>query len=308
MINEEVIWSQKYRPHSIEETILPVNLKVLFKNILEQKSIPNLLFTGNPGTGKTTVAMIMCEELSADYLMINGSLEGNIDTLRTKITSFASTMSFSGGRKYVIIDEADFLTLATMPALRNFMETYSSNCGFILTCNYPHKLMPALHSRDAIIEFKIPKEERVKIAASFFKRVLEILEKENVLYDKKVVAEVINKYFPDFRKTLNELQKYSISGSIDSGILTNEIDIQDLIKFIKQKNYTECRRWISENMDDANDLFKSFYKTSLIYLSPQSIPALVLLIGKYQYQAVFAVDQEINVMAFIAEILLEDIL
>jgi DNA polymerase III delta prime subunit len=309
MNNDEIIWSERYRPHSIEETILPTELKTLFQNFVKQRSIPNLLLVGGPGTGKTTVARAMCEELESDYLLINGSLEGNIDTLRTKITDFASTVSFSGGRKYVIIDEADWLTIATQPALRNFMEKYSSNCSFILTCNYPNKLIKELHSRDATIEFKTSKAERSKIAACFFKRVVEILKKENVTYDKAVIAEIINKYFPDFRKTLNELQKYAASGTIDTGILAtlHGINIHDLIKAIKKKSYMECRKWIAENMESSNDLFRSFYDTSGDYLSPNSIPALVLLLGKYQYQSFFVADQELNAMAFIAELLIEGI-
>jgi replication factor C small subunit len=310
MINEEVVWCERYRPHTVEDTILPLELKTLFKNFVKQKTIPNLLFSGGPGMGKTTIARAMCEELRCDYIVINGSLEGNIDTLRNKIASFASTVSFSGGRKYVIIDEADGLTVATQPALRHFMEKYSSNAGFILTCNYPNKLIKELHSRDATIEFKIPKVECSKIAASFFKRILEILEKENVTYDKEVIAEIINKHFPDFRKTLNELQKYSVSGIIDTGILSSlhGIDIHDLIKFIKQKNYTECRKWIAENFDgNSADLFRKFYDTSMGYLSPSSIPALILLIGKSQYYSAMVADQEINVMAFIAELMIEEI-
>ena len=309
MINEEIVWASKYRPHSVEETILPNDLKRLFGNMVNNKTIPNLLLVGGPGIGKTTIAIAMCNELHCDYLIINGSLEGNIDTLRNKIADFASTVSFSGGRKYVIIDEADGLTIATQPALRHFMEKYSANCGFILTCNYPNKLIKELHSRDATIDFNIPKEERVKIASLFFKRVIAILDNENIIYDKKVVAELINKHFPDFRKILNELQKYAVSGSIDTGILAtlHGIDIHDLIKFIKQKNFTECRKWVSENMGSSADLFRSFYDNSSGYLTPSSIPALILLLGKYQYQSFFVNDQELNVMAFISELLIEGI-
>jgi len=309
MNNYEVIWSEKYRPHTIEETILPSELKNLFQNFIKNKSIPNLLLVGGPGMGKTTVAKALCEELGCDYLLINGSLEGNIDTLRSKIADFASTVSFSGGRKYVIIDEADWLTVATQPALRNFMEKYSSNAGFILTCNYPNKLLKELHSRDATIEFVIPKEERTWIGTYFFRRVMEILEKENVTYSKDIVAKIVWKHFPDFRKTLNELQKYSASGSIDTGILAtlHGIDIHDLVKIIKNKNYTECRKWISENMESSSDLFTSFYFNSEKFLPPSSIPALISLLGKYQFQSAFVPDQELNVMAFIAELLIEGI-
>ena len=221
-MREDFLWVEKYRPKTVEDTILPVDLKRTFQNFVDQGNIPNLILAGSAGVGKTTIARAMLEQLGCDYIVINGSMNGNIDTLRNEILSFASSMSFSGGRKYVILDEADYLNAnSTQPALRNFMEEFSKNCGFILTCNFRNRIIDPLHSRCSVIDFKIGKADMAKLAAQFFKRVITILDSENVKYEQQVVAEVINKHFPDWRRVLNELQRYSATGAIDTGLLTN---------------------------------------------------------------------------------------
>lgn len=305
---EEFLWVEKYRPKTIEETILPEELKNTFQQFVDQKNIPNLILAGSAGVGKTTIARAMLEEIGADYIIINGSMNGGIDTLRNEIQNFASTVSFTFSRKYVILDEADYLTNSTQPALRNFMEEFSKNCGFILTCNFKNRIIEPLHSRCSVIDFKIPKSAMPKLAGQFFKRVIKILETENVTFDKAVVAEVINKHFPDWRRVLNELQRYSANGSIDSGILGNlqETSIKGLVDFIKDKNYTEMRKWVKMNVDiDQTTLFRKFYDSAKEYMTNDSIPALILILSKYQYQAAFAADAEINIMAFLTELMIE---
>jgi len=308
-MNEQFLWCEKYRPTTIEDTILPCDLKATFQQFVDQRNIPNLILAGGAGVGKTTVARAMLEQLGCDYIVINGSMNGNIDTLRNEILNFASSVSLSGGRKYVILDEADYLNAnSTQPALRNFMEEFSSNCGFILTCNFVNRIIQPLHSRCSVIEFKVTKKIIAKLATQFFKRVKFILETEKVEYDPKVVAEIINKHFPDCRRILNELQRYSATGKIDTGILINiqEISIKSLIDLIKEKNLTEVRKWAVENLDsNVNDLFRKLYDTSSEYLKPNEIPAFILLISKYQYQSAFVADQEINLMAFFSEVMLE---
>ena len=252
----------------------------------------------------------MCEQLDCDYIVVNGSKDGNIDTLRNLIMNFASAISFSGRRKCVILDEADYINPnSTQPALRNFMEEFSSNCAFILTANYPNRIIKELHSRCAVVEFKIPKSEIPRLASQFFKRTLLILDKENIPYDKAVVAEVVNRFFPDLRRVLNELQRYSALGKIDTGILAslNATQVDALIEFVKNKNFTESRRWVAENIDSTANFFRELYDTSSKFVKPQFVPALVMLIGKYQYQAAFVADQEVNIMAFIAELMLEGV-
>jgi len=305
---EEFLWVEKYRPKTIEETILPDDLKTTFQQFVDQKNIPNLILAGSAGVGKTTIARAMLEEIGADYIIINGSMNGGIDTLRNEIQHFASTVSFTFSRKYVILDEADYLTNNTQPALRNFMEEFSKNCGFILTCNFKNRIIDPLHSRCSVIDFKIPKSAMPKLAGQFFKRTIKILETENVTFDKAVVAEVINKHFPDWRRVLNELQRYSANGTIDSGILGNlqETSIKGLVDFIKDKNYTEMRKWVKMNIDiDQTTLFRKFYDSSKEYMTNDSIPALILILSKYQYQAAFAADAEINIMAFLTELMIE---
>jgi DNA polymerase III delta prime subunit len=309
MIRDDFLWVEKYRPRSIDSAILPSTLKTTFQQFVDQKNIPNLLLTGRAGIGKTTVARAMLEELQCDYIIINGSMNGNIDTLRSEIKDFASSISFSGGRKYVILDEADYLNPnSTQPALRNFMEEYSRNCGFILTCNFKNKIIEPLHSRCSVIEFKIDKEDKPKMASLFYKRVCNILEQEGVNYDQKAVIEVITKFFPDWRRVLNELQRYSATGKIDSGILVNfsEENLKGLVELLKAKNFTEVRRWVAENNDiDQAVFFRKLYDTASQYLKPNSIPQLVITLADYQYKAAFVADHEINILACLTEIMAE---
>ena len=310
-MNEEFLWVEKYRPKTIEDTILPVDLKVTFQQFVDQQNIPNLILSGSAGVGKTTVARAMLEQLGCDYIVINGSMNGNIDTLRNEILNFASSVSLSGGRKYVILDEADYLNAnSTQPALRNFMEEFSRNCGFILTCNFKNRIIEPLHSRCSVVDFKISKKDMAKLAMQFMKRVNFILNTENVKYESAVVAEVIQKHFPDWRRVLNELQRYSGTGSIDSGILANmqETSIRELINFMKDKNFTEVRKWVKNNLDtDVNILYNQFYDSVGQYFQPKDIPMLVSLIAKYQYQNAFAANSEINFAAFLAEIMIEQL-
>ena len=309
MIRDDFLWVEKYRPRSIDIAILPSTLKTTFQQFVDQKNIPNLLLTGRAGIGKTTVARAMLEELQCDYIIINGSMNGNIDTLRSEIKDFASSISFSGGRKYVILDEADYLNPnSTQPALRNFMEEYSRNCGFILTCNFKNKIIEPLHSRCSVIEFKIDKEDKPKMASLFYKRVCNILDQESVQYDQKAVIEVITKFFPDWRRVLNELQRYSATGKIDSGILVNfsEENLKGLVELLKAKNFTEVRRWVAENNDiDQAVFFRKLYDTASQYLKPNSIPQLVITLADYQYKAAFVADHEINILACLTEIMAE---
>lgn len=308
-MREDFLWSEKYRPRSIDDAVLATDLTTTFKQFVADKDVPNLLLTGKAGVGKTTAAIAMLNELGADFYMINGSLHGNIDTLRNEIMSYASAVSLTGGRKYVILDEADYLNPnSTQPALRNFMESFSKNCGFILTCNYKNRIIPELHSRCSVIEFKIPSAERPKLAAKFFKRVIDLLKKESVEHDPKVVAAVVEKHFPDFRRTLNELQRYAATGKIDSGILANVADtsIKDLVTSLKQKEFSTMRKWVGENGDvDAATLFRKFYDTASEFLKPSSVPQLVLIVADYQYKQAFVADQEINLVAFLTEVMVE---
>ena len=309
MIKDEFLWVEKYRPQTVADTILPVELKTTFQQFVDQKNIPNLILSGTAGVGKTTIARAMLEQLECDYIIINGSLNGNIDTLRNEIQNFASTISFTGGRKYVILDEADYLNPnSTQPALRNFMEEFSRNCGFILTCNFKNRIIEPLHSRCSVIDFKISKKDMVKLASQFMKRVEIILTKESVTYDKAVIAEIIQKYFPDWRRVLNELQRYSATGSIDSGILANiqQTSIKELIDFMKNKNYEEVRKWAKNNIDtDINVLYNEFYDMASTYFAKQSVPFVILKIAEYQYKNAFAANPEINFVAFLTEVMIE---
>jgi len=309
MEHAEFLWVEKYRPRKIEDCILTPELKSTFSSFVEKGEIPNLLLTGSSGVGKTTVARAMLDEIDADYIIVNGSMNGNIDTLRTEIMQFASTISFRGSRKYVILDEADYLNAnSTQPALRNFMEEFSSNCGFILTCNFVNRIIEPLHSRCSVINFSVNKQELPQLAARFFKRVVNILNAENVEFDKQVVAELINKHVPDWRRVLNELQRYSHNGKIDSGIFVNIGDesFKTLIGYLKAKNFTEMRKWVAENSDsDSTALFRKLYDSAYLHVKPNSIPQLVLILADYQYKDAFVADKEINIVAAMTQIMVD---
>jgi len=309
-MREDFLWVEKYRPRTIADTVLPESLKSVFQRFVDEGSVPNMLLTGRAGVGKTTVARALLEQLGADYIVINSSMHGNIDTLRTDILNFASTVSFSGGRKYVILDEADYLNPnSTQPALRNFMEQYSKNCGFILTCNFKNKLIEPLWSRCSVVEFSIPKEEKPKLAVQFYRRVVDILSREQVEFEPKAVAGLIEKHFPDWRRCLNELQRYAATGKIDVGMLSNLQDdsIKQLCGYLREKHFTSVRKWVGENSDiDVPVFFRKLYDTAFETMdSPSSVAQLVLILAKYQYQAAFVVDQEINLAACMTEIMIE---
>ena len=308
-MREDFLWVEKYRPNSVAETILPNELKRAFQEFVNQDNIPNLLLSGGAGVGKTTIAKAMLNEMGCTYITINGSMNGNIDTLRTEIKNFASTVSLSGGRKYVILDEADYLNpQSTQPALRNFMEEFSKNCGFILTCNFKNRIIAPLHSRCSVVDFTIPKSEVTEMAAEFYKRCKEILKMENVKFDNQVLAEVIKKYFPDNRRILNELQRYGTGGQIDVGILSSvgDVSISDLVKSLRDKEFTNMRKWVATNIhNDVSTIFRKIYDSASDFLQPQSIPQLVTIIADYQYKSAFVVDQEINLVACLTEIMVE---
>ena len=304
MAKENFLWCEKYRPKSIDECILPESLKNIFTTLRDKGELINLLLSGSAGTGKTTVARALCEELGCDYIMINGSDEGrSIDVLRDKIKKFVSTVSTSDKPKVVIIDEADYLGLAVQPALRNFIEEFSSNARFILTCNYKHKIIQPLHSRCSVIDFSVGKNDFASIAGQVAKRCINILDAENVSYAKEAVLEVVKHFFPDNRRTINELQRYAqISGNIDSGIISvvNTSKVRNLIDFIRAGDFKSCRQWIADN-PDPDSLFAELYDGINEYVDPGSIPSLILIIGEYQHRAAFAANQEINLAAFIVE-------
>ena len=306
----ENLWVEKYRPRKIEDCILTNELKETFKQFLNQKEIPNLLLSGTAGTGKTTVARALCEELGVDYIMINGSDEGrHIDTLRNNIKNFASTVSLTetAGHKVVIIDEADYMNPESVqPALRAFIEIFYKNCRFIFTCNFKHKILPALHSRCTVIDFAVTNGEKNKSYSDFHKRLQYILNEEKIGFDPKVLAELIQKYYPDFRRTINELQRYSVRGKIDSGILFSltEADTKQLIAILKEKRFNDMRKWVIQNLDkEPSALFSNVYEILYKYLQPQSIPQAVLVIAGYQYKAAFVADQEINMVACLTEVM-----
>ena len=306
-MRDDFLFVEKYRPQSVADTILPDDLKKNFQQFVDQENIPNLILSGGPGVGKTTVAKAMLEELRCDYIVINGSMNGNIDTLRNEIQQFASSVSLQGGRKYVILDEADYLNPnSTQPALRNFMEEYSKNCGFILTCNFKNRIIEPLHSRCSVIDFTLQKDDKVRLAAEMFKRACFILSKENIEFDKKVVAEVVKKHFPDNRRVLNELQKYGSCGTIDTGILQNvqDVSIENLTNALKDKNFTEVRKWVAQNSDaDSSEIFRVIYDAASEFLTSSSVPQLVLILADYQYKAAFVADPEINMTACLTEIM-----
>ena len=306
-MSEQYLWVEAYRPKTIDECILPQQLKDLFNQYVETGELPNFLFHGTAGVGKTTVARALCNEIGADVIFINGSDESGIDVLRTKIKSFASTVSLTDAKKVVIIDEADYLNPnSTQPALRSFIEEFASNCRFIFTCNFKNRIIEPLHSRCAVVDFKITGKEKMEIAALFFKRALKILDERGIEYDRKVVAELVQKHFPDYRRVLNELQRYSVSGKIDSGIFVNvgAESYKSLFKLMAEKNFSEVRKWVGLNVDgDCSRTFRELYDGGSSMLQTRSIPQMILIIADYQYKAAFVSDQEINMMACLTEIM-----
>lgn len=307
-MENHMLWVEKYRPKKVEECILPESIKKTFQEYVNRKEIPNLLLSGTAGVGKTTIAKALCEEVGCDYIIINGSDESGIDVLRNKIKNYASSVSLTGGRKVVILDEADYLNPnSTQPALRGAIEEFASNCSFIFTCNFKNRIIDPIHSRCAVVDFKV-NGQKAKLAAQFFKRVEWILDQEGITYKKDVVAAVITKHFPDARRILNELQRYSASGTIDEGILASVTDLQfaDLIKALKVKDFTSARKWVTNNLDnDPTRIFRSIYDGLQEHLKPDSVPQLVVHLAKYQYQAAFVADSEINLTACLTEIMVD---
>ncbi len=306
-MSNEYLWVEKYRPQTIDDTILPKKLKQTFQKIVEGGELPNMLFTGTAGLGKTTVAKALCNLLNCDYILINGSEEGNIDTLRTKIKQFASSVSLSGDYKVVILDEADYLNpQSTQPALRGFIEEFSNNCRFILTCNFKNRIIEPLHSRCGVYEFNTSKKDMVELCQSFMVRCQTILIKEDIKYDDKVLAELIMKFAPDWRRVLNELQRYSVNGTIDSGVLNivSDKNYNELFSYLKNKDFKKMRSWVVSNIDtDAAAIFRAIYDRMSEKVAPQSIPQLVLILGDYQYKNAFVADHELNVVACLTEVM-----
>jgi DNA polymerase III delta prime subunit len=302
---DQFLWVERYRPRKLDDCILPDDQLKTFREFVATGEIPNMLLCGSAGVGKTTIARAICEELGCDYIIINGSEESGIDVLRTKIREFASSVSFGGKTKVVILDEADYLNPnSTQPALRAFIEEFANNCRFIFTCNFKNRIIAPLHSRTAVIEFKLTKADRPKMAGRFMKRLSDILATENVTFDEKVVAEVLKKHFPDYRRVLNELQRYSVSGTIDEGILVNvqEVNMKELVSSLKSKDFKKMRNWVVDNIDnDPNLIFRKIYDTILDEVKYPS--QLVLLLADYQYKAAFAANPEINLVACLAEIM-----
>ena len=306
-MSNDFLWVEKYRPKTVDECVLPKDLKTIFSNIIKTGEIPNMLFSGTAGVGKTTVAKAICNELNLDHIMINGSDERNIETLRGKIKSFASTVSLQGGYKVVILDEADYLNpQSTQPALRAFIEEFSNNCRFIMTCNFKNRIIEPIHSRCSVYEFNIAAKEKPAIAGGFLKRLEFVLQQEEVEYQTEVLANLIMKFFPDWRRVLNECQRYAISGSIDSGILVSLSDenINTLVQHLKDKNFTEMRKWVANNMDvESRVIYRKIYDSMLDILKPDSVPQIVLILAQYQYYDSFVADHELNVVACMTEIM-----
>ena len=306
---DEFLWVEKYRPQSIEDCILPAQLKDTFKEMVQDGESQNLLLSGGPGCGKTTVARALANDLGSEYILINCSEDGNIDTLRTKIRNFASTVALTDAKKMVVLDEFDYSNpQSTQPALRGFIEEFSKNCRFVLTCNYKNRIIEPLHSRCTVVDFKIPGKEKPTLALKILGRIQDILNQENVEFDKEVVVKLIMKHFPDIRRILNELQRYSTSGKIDVGILSNlaDVSVKELAGFMKNKEFSSVRGWVVENLDnDQTTIFRKIYDSLYDYFTPQSIPPAVLILADYQHKAAFVADAEINLTACLTELMLE---
>jgi DNA polymerase III delta prime subunit len=302
---EQFLWTEKYRPQTVEDCILPERLKLPFQEYVNQKQIPNLLLTGGAGVGKTTIAKAMCNEIGADYMVINGSDENGVDIVRFKVKNFASSMSLGGGRKVLIIDEADYMSVNAQACLRNAMEEFSTNCSFIFTCNYKTKIIDPLHSRCAVIDFGMKSDEKQKMATDFLKRILSVLDSQKIEYEKKVVAELVMKHFPDFRRVINELQRYAQLGKIDVGILAQigDVSITQIVKHLKEKDFTAIRKWAATTDIDATTFYRKLYDNLYDILKPSSIPQIVIILADYQYKQAFVADQEINLVACLTQIM-----
>ena len=307
MSTTDFLWVEEYRPKTIDDCILPQSLKTLFQSFIDKGEISNMLFSGTPGVGKTTVAKALCEQMNCDWIMINGSEEGGIDVLRNKIKNFASTVSLSGGKKVVILDEADYLNpQSTQPALRGFVEEFHKNCRFILTCNFKNRIIEPLHSRFSNIEFRINNKDKPKLASQLMDRAVFILKEQNIEYEDKALVGLITKHFPDFRKLINELQRYSVSGAIDAGVLVNISDenLKTLTAHLKAKEFGDMRKWVVNNLDnDPVKIFRKIYDSLNTSLQPETIPHAILIIADYQYKSAFVADQEINLVACLTEIM-----
>jgi len=306
-MSNDFLWVEKYRPRKVEDAILPKPLKEVFTKIVQSGELPNMLFTGTAGLGKTTVARALCDELGYDYIVINGSEEGNIDTLRGKIKRFASTVSLSGDLKVVILDEADYLNpQSTQPALRGFIEEFSNNCRFILTCNFKNRIIEPLHSRCGVYEFNTTKKEMQALCADFFVRLIHILESEGVSFNKDLIAQLIMKHAPDWRRVINECQRYSIGGQLETTVLNNDVsgNYSVLFKALKDKDFKKMRSWVAQNVDvDVSAIFRHIYDSMYDCVSPSSIPQLILILADYQYKNAFVADHELNVVACMTEIM-----
>ena len=310
MQRDDFLWVEKYRPHKISDCVLPSDLQEPFSDFVDQGKVPNLILTGGPGTGKTTAAKALCDETKTDFLMVNGSDEGrSIDIVRTTLNQFCSSVSMTGNRKAIIMDEADYMNAdSVQPALRGFIEKFGNNVSFLFTCNYPSRIIDPIHSRCAVFDFSIPLNEKPKLAERYLFLCEEILEKEGIQFERKVLIQLIMKHFPDFRRVLNELQRYSTSGRIDTGILTSleEVNVGELVGSLKGKKFSDMRKWANSNIDtDTSRIFRKLYDSLNSYLKPQSVPQAVLIIADYQYKSAFVADQEINLVACLTEIMVE---
>jgi DNA polymerase III delta prime subunit len=308
-MSDEFLWTEKYRPKTVAECILPDRIKKSFQEYVNTGSIPNLMLTGGPGVGKTTAAIAMCKEIGLNYILINSSDENGVATIRTKVNGYASTISLTGGRKVIIFDEADYLTPEAQATLRGAIEEFSDNCSFIFTCNFKSRLIDALHSRCSVIDFTLNAEEKPRMASQFFSRLMVILNKEGITYDKQVLIKLVEKFFPDYRRALNELQRYSSGGAIDAGTLAQVSDVRkfvELIGYLKVRNFTEMRKWVVTNSDiDSARIYRKIYDSLYEYFKPDSIPQAVIIIARYQYQSAFVADQEINLVACLTEMMVD---